>query len=143
VKSELDEIKSTLQAMQAQMGIPRQEISSIVLSCVEVLIVELETAVIAFCTESVEELFGYIPGELLGRNVNELLPDELRAKHVQHMADYAKEPTKRQMGTREMMLHGKRKDGQTIELEISLHPHAFGGRRYVVASVHRTRGEAP
>lgn len=140
--SDLDDIKSTLQAMQASWGLPRQEISSIVLSCVEVLIVDMETDVIAFSTESVEEMFGYIPGELFGKSVHDLLPDGLRVKHVQHMRDYAKNPAKRQMGTQEMTLSGQRKDGQLIDLEISLHPHAFGGRRYVVASLHRTRRDA-
>jgi protein-histidine pros-kinase len=68
-----------------------------------------------------EQMFGYARNELLGKEVELLLPDDVRNKHISHRAAYAREPHLRPMGIG-MDLSAKRKDGTTFPVEISLSP---------------------
>ena len=68
-----------------------------------------------------EKLFGYTREELLGLPVEVLVPNALRGGHAQHRADYWDHPVTRPMGTG-LALHGRRKDGSSIPVEISLSP---------------------
>ncbi|MFN3875942.1 MAG: PAS domain S-box protein, partial [Flavobacteriales bacterium] len=83
---------------------------------------------------SMERMFGYEPQELLGRGIEDLLPDALRAKHAAHRAVYDKAPTKRSMGSG-LDLKGKRKDGEIFPVEVSLNHFQIDGARYVMALV--------
>jgi PAS domain S-box-containing protein len=64
-------------------------------------------------------LFGYTRSELLGERVEQLLPETLRSRHIQHRAEYAKQPRNRAMGLG-MDLLARRKDGSEFPVEISL-----------------------
>jgi len=66
-------------------------------------------------------MFGYEPGELIGRPVETLIPAGLRASHRSHRAAYAQAPTARPMGARARLV-GLRKDGATFPVEITLSP---------------------
>ena len=80
-------------------------------------------------------VFGYRPGELVGQQVELLMPEGLRAAHEQHRADFAAAPATRPMGAR-LNLLGRRKDGSVFPCEISLSPlHAENG--LVVTAVIR------
>jgi PAS domain S-box-containing protein len=68
-----------------------------------------------------EKLFGYTREELLGHRIEMLVPDALRGGHAQHRADYWNHPVTRPMG-KALTLHGRRKDGSSIPVEISLSP---------------------
>jgi PAS domain S-box-containing protein len=68
-----------------------------------------------------EKIFGYSREELLGKSMDVLLPDELRAGHAGHRAHFWANPVTRPMGMG-LVLHGRRKDGSTFPVEISLSP---------------------
>ena len=69
--------------------------------------------------ETVEELFGYSPSELLNQPVERLIPDQARRVHAQHRAGYAVHPTKRAMGSN-LDLYALRKDGTQFAVDIVL-----------------------
>ena len=89
---------------------------------------------ITLLNEAAERMFGYSRGELLGLNVESLVPASMRSGHAQHRSSYAKHPNTRPMGTG-LELEGQRKDGSLFPVEISLSPNWIGGSLHVIASV--------
>ena len=89
---------------------------------------------IMLLNEAVERMFGYNRGELLGLNVESLVPAAMRGGHAQHRASYANRPKTRPMGTG-LELQGQRKDGSLFPVEISLSPNWIGNSLHVIASV--------
>jgi len=89
---------------------------------------------ILILNEAVERMFGYSRVELLGLNVDQLVPASMRGGHAQHREAYAKRPNTRPMGTG-LELQGQRKDGSLFPVEISLSPNWIEGSLHVIASV--------
>jgi PAS domain S-box-containing protein len=74
---------------------------------------------IALVNAQAERLFGYARDELVGQQVELLVPDAARAGHPRHRAGYVADPAPRPMGAG-MELEGRRRDGTTFPAEISL-----------------------
>ncbi len=89
---------------------------------------------IILLNEAADRMFGYSRGELLGFNVENLVPAAMRGGHAQHRASYASHPKTRPMGTG-LELQGQRKDGSLFPVEISLSPNWIDGSLHVIASV--------
>lgn len=68
-----------------------------------------------------ENLFGYSKQELLGQDVEILIPDEFLKHHKKHRDKYFGQPKTRSMG-QGMELYGKKKNGSKFPVEISLSP---------------------
>lgn len=81
-----------------------------------------------------ERILGYSRAEMLGRSVDILLPEELRATHQHHRHGFTSAPRRRSMG-HGLDLVARRADGSTFPVEISLAPADVAGQRVVIASV--------
>ena len=76
---------------------------------------------IELVNEKARRLFGYRQGEMLGMNLEQLIPERLRAGHASHRAGFAAAPQARSMGVGRD-LHALRKDGTEVPVEIGLSP---------------------
>lgn len=84
-----------------------------------------------------EKMFGYGRRELIGQEVELLVPRRYRDKHVADRSSYAERPQTRPMGAgRE--LAGLRKDGSEFPIEISLSPIETERGTYVISIVRDT-----
>jgi PAS domain S-box-containing protein len=91
--------------------------------------------IIRIVNDQTEKLFGYPRAELLGKNVDELVPESVRSTHKSHRDRYLKDARTRPMGMG-LDLHARRKDGTEIPVEISLSPlHKADGNILVIATI--------
>jgi PAS domain S-box-containing protein len=79
-------------------------------------------------------LFGYGADELVGRPVDELLPDGLRSHHASLRASYHQDARPRPMGAGRD-LEARRADGSLVPVDIGLTPIEVGGELAVAAFV--------
>jgi len=92
------------------------------------------TGDIIFVNNRATEMFGYTRDNLLGRQVEQLLPEDVRAVHRAHRTRYRAEPTRRPMGAG-LVLRARRSDGSEFPVEISLSPMDLGDETFSVAAV--------
>jgi two-component system sensor kinase FixL len=81
-----------------------------------------------------EKVFGYAREELLGRSLEVLIPESFRSGHPGHRHDYHLAPSARAMGAGRD-LHGRRKDGSEVPVEVGLNPIDTPEGPCVLASV--------
>lgn len=81
-----------------------------------------------------EEMFGYTREELVGSEVEVLVPEDSRGIHREERTDYVEDPEPRPMGV-DLELRGLRKDGTEFPVEISLSPLHTDEGMYVISIV--------
>jgi PAS domain S-box-containing protein len=85
----------------------------------EAIVIVAEDGAIRAANAAAGRMFGYARDELVGRSVEDLVPERLRAAHATHRAGYFAAPRVRPMG-RGLDLVARRKDGTVLPVEISL-----------------------
>lgn len=81
-----------------------------------------------------ERLFGYNKDELIGKQVEMLVPSKHKTSHINNREKYYGGPHPRAMGIG-LDLFGKRKDNSEFPLEISLSPFTSGSETFVIAFI--------
>lgn len=79
-------------------------------------------------------LFGYREDELIGRDLDSLIPERYRGRHGDNVARYFEQPRVRPMGTN-LTIYGLKKDGTEFPADISLSPLETEGGVVAVGAI--------
>ena len=82
----------------------------------------------------VRRVFGYERAELLGQQVETLIPERFRQAHPVHRKEYSAHPQTRPMGI-DLELYGRRKDGTEFPVDIMLSPVETKSGKVVVSVI--------
>ena len=85
----------------------------------QAIIISDERGTMLSVNRQTEVIFGCTRRDLVGKSIEVLLPERLRARHVHHRATYFRDPHVRPMG-RGLDLLARRADGSEFPVEISL-----------------------
>lgn len=94
----------------------------------EAMIVINDTGIIQSYGASAERMFGWRPGEVLGRNISMLMPEPFRTQHDDYLKRYQTTGEKRIIGIGRVVV-GERKDGSTFPMELAVGEVRSGSAR--------------
>ena len=98
------------------------------------MVITDEEGLITFINTQTQNIFGYNKKELIGKNLEILIPKRFVGNHYKHIANFHSDPKLRPMGEG-LNLWGLRKDGSEFPVEISLSPLKSNGATHVIAAV--------
>src|SRR3974390_1818921 len=111
-----------------------QQLRSLIETALNGVIVVDGKGTISFVNAIAEKLFGYSRSELVGRNIEVLVPDRFVKAHSALRTSYMQSSQTRAMGVgRE--LYARRKDGSEFPVEVGLNPLHGERRRAILATV--------
>ena len=90
--------------------------------------------IIQLSNPCIEKYFGYRKEELIGKQIEILIPDTRRKKHEQHLEKYFNKPRARPMGYG-LNLFARKKDGSEFPVEISLAHYELYEEQLAVAFI--------
>jgi len=115
IASDQTEIRSAQRALAES----RTELMAILGGALDPIITIESNGTIRSANASCETIFGYPPGELVGRNVRLLMPEPYRSEHDGHLAHYLETGETAVLGRRREF-PVVRKDGKQITIELSV-----------------------
>jgi PAS domain S-box-containing protein len=90
--------------------------------------------VIKMANRQAEAQFGYDRRQLIGDQVEKLIPDRFKERHTARRSKYGQHPVNRSMGA-DLELYALHHDGHEIPVEISLSPLEIGDELLVIGSL--------
>lgn len=101
----------------------------------DALILIDEHGIILSFSAAAEKMFGYTEQEVMGENVSMLMPSPDRERHDRYMRDYVETGVRKIIGIGRVTT-GRRRDGNTFPMELSVGEAWVGGRRVFTGFIH-------
>ena len=111
-----------------------QHLSSLFENATEGIILTNGSGNIVLVNPAAEKLFGYEGGEIIGKPIEILIPDQFKPHHHQLRDGFYKKPSNRSMG-QNRDLYGRKKDGTNTAVEVSLSHYSKDEEVFVIAFI--------
>ena len=111
-----------------------EQFRAFLLTSPDAVVISSADGTIVFVNSRAEAVFGHSRAEMLGQQLEILLPKRFRHSHTNQRAGYVAQPRSRPMGSG-LELTGLRADGSEFPLDISLSPMKSGVEMFVVAAI--------
>ena len=121
--------------LEQALRIREQHFRSILDTVPDAMIVINERGIIQFFSTAAERLFGFTEQEAIGRNVSELMPEPDRSRHDGYLARYQATHERRIIGIGRIVT-GRRRDGTTFPMHLSIGEMQSGGKPYFTGFAH-------
>ncbi|MFM2139477.1 MAG: hypothetical protein RJA57_1784 [Bacteroidota bacterium] len=109
-------------------------LTSLFENATEGIILTDRTGRIVMVNPAAETMFGYAGIELVGQPIEVLIPDRYKEHHLELRGQFYHAPSNRMMG-QNRDLHGRRKDGSDLPIEVSLSHYKRNESMYVIAFI--------
>jgi PAS domain S-box-containing protein len=130
-----DDLEAQVSARASDLRDSHARLQSIIDSAVDAIIVIDAKGRIESFNQGAERLFGYPAAEVIGRNVNMLMPSPDHEQHDGYLSRYLSTGDAKIIGIgREVA--GRRRDGSTIPLHLSVGEMSIGGERKFTGMLH-------
>jgi PAS domain S-box-containing protein len=116
---EFDSDVTETKRVQSMLKEREARLRSILETAPDAIIAIDERGIIQSFSKSAEKLFGYAPGEVIGRNVQMLMPAPHRENHDGYLARYLRTGEKRIIGIGRQV-EAQRKDGTIFPIELAI-----------------------
>jgi two-component system sensor kinase FixL len=127
---DIDEEKQLEEALRTR----ESHLRSILDTVPDAMIVINGYGIVQFFSTAAERLFGYAEREAIGKNVSELMPMPDRARHDGYLARYRSTGERHIIGIGRIVT-GKRRDGTTFPMHLSIGEMESGGEPYFTGFV--------
>ena len=118
-----------------------EQFRTLIESAPDAMIVINEAGIIQMANRQLREFTGYSREELLGNNVDMLVPESVRHNHGALRDGYMEDPQVRFLDDRNRKLKCSRKDGSEFSIELALSPIVQEGEEILVAATIRDTTE--
>ena len=109
-------------------------IGSVVANAVDGIVTIDESGTVHSMNPAAEKIFGFSAGEIIGNNVNMLMPEPYRSAHNDYIAQYLATGKGQVIGVgREV--EGRRKTGEVFPMDLAVNPMDFQGDRMFVGMI--------
>ena len=123
------------QAAEAALRESEARLQAIVRTAADAIMTIDEGGTIESVNPAGERMFGYVAAELVGYRVTKIMPEPVRSEHDEHVARYLRTDEARIIG-RKCEVNGRRKDGSTFPVELSVSEVRLGERRLFTGIMH-------
>ena len=111
------------------------KLNALLTAAVDAIITITSNGLIETFNRSAETLFGYGASEVIGKNINILMPEPWASEHDGYMARYRKTGEKLVIGLGRDV-EGRRKDGSVFPVHLSVGEYEIEGAQYFVGILH-------
>ncbi|CAM5766527.1 sensor protein FixL [Labrys miyagiensis] len=127
---DIDEEKRLEEALRTR----EEHLRSILDTVPDAMIVIDEAGIIQFFSRAAERLFGYPEAAAIGMNVSVLMPEPDRSRHDSYLSRYQRTGHRHIIGIGRIVT-GRRQDGSTFPMHLSVGEMRSSGRRYFTGFV--------
>ncbi|NQV47079.1 MAG: PAS domain S-box protein [Rhodospirillaceae bacterium] len=130
VRSDITNIKKTAEDLQNR----EEHLRGILETVLDAIITIDDKGAIDTFNPAAERMFGYTAKEVVGRNVKMLMPQPYRKEHDGYLAKYKKTGRRTIISIGREVI-GRRKDGSTFPIDLSVSERKLGGRSMYIGSI--------